>query len=324
MNYADFLNRRQESWLKFEQRLKNINSLSYDELELLAVDYRLVLQDYALVRSRFPGTGVVDKLRALSREGTRKLLRHQPSKSRGGVALFFFERFPTTLRRHLPTIGVAAAIFVVAAVFGLALVIAQPGLTTWILGPEAVADLKQGKMWTESLTSTAPQASSSAIATNNIAVSLTAWAGGALAGALTLWILILNGFHLGSVFAVTMHYSMEKELAEFVAAHAPLELTIIIVASGAGLLLMRGLVAFGDRPRADQLREYGTDSMVLVAGCIPWLILLALIETFLSPRPDVPVAVKITVGIVIFALFVTLGLGRQRISNVEGTLDVNG
>ncbi len=317
MTYAEFVKRREPAWLAFENNLAQLRQLDYEAVEQLAVDYRRVLQDYTFARDRFPGTGATRRLQQLSRSATRILL-NQESRNRSGLGVFFLQRFPRTMRRHLTTLAVSAALFLTATLFGLVLAMAQPGLSRILLGEEAIEGLKQGRMWTESLTSTTPQSvSSSGIATNNLSVALTTWVGGALAGSLTLWILILNGFHLGALFAITMQYSMAGELGEFVLAHGPLELSVIVIASGAGLLLMRGLVQFDDRPRGEMMRTMGNDSLVIMGGCLPWLVPLALIETFLSPQPAIPVAVKAAVGCAVLAVFLVVAFRRPTTDQVE-------
>lgn len=313
MTYSDFVSSREGEWAQFERNLAALGDLDFDGLEQLVVDYRRILLDYTFARDRFPGTGASERLHRLSRTSTRVLLNQDSQRQRGALVRFFAHRFPTTMRRHRATIAVSGALFLIAALFGVVLALAQPGLDQMILGEATIEGLRQGRMWTESLTSTTPQAvSSSGIATNNVSVALTTWIGGALAGSLTLWILLLNGFNLGAVFAVTMQYSMGSELADFVLAHGPLELSIVVVASAAGLLLMRGLIQFSDRPRAQMMRRMGNDSLVIMGGCLPWLVPLALIETFLSPRRDVPVAVKAAVGLAVLGLFLAIAFRRVK------------
>ena len=203
--------------------------------------------------------------------------------------------------------GVATALFLLATAWGLALGVLRPGLGLALLGPESVQGLEEGKLWTESLVTTTPPAlSSSGIATNNISVALTAWCGGILAGSLTLYILLVNGLMLGTLVGVTMHYSMAGELLEFVSAHGFLEITLILVASAAGLSIGRALVAAGDKPRSLALREAAMDALSVLLGCLPWFVLLAVVEVFVSPAPGVPVLAKLALGLALESLFLAL------------------
>ena len=158
------------------------------------------------------------------------------------------------------------------------------------------------------MTTVPPAYSSSGIATNNLSVALTAWSGGLLAGIVPLYVVLLNGLMLGATVGVTLHYSMAGELLGFIAAHGPLELTLILVAAAAGLGLGRALVAAGDHPRSVALREAGRDSLAVLLGCLPWFVVLALVEVFVSPSPELPVAVKLILGLALEGLFLALAL----------------
>lgn len=310
MDYPRFVTARQPIWDRFEGDLSfatKARDLDHQGLETLAMSYRQVLHDHALAAARFPDTSAARRLRRLAFEGNRFLYRERSTHR--GMLWFFFRTFPTTFRRQLPTLGVAAALFGLLAVFGLAVAIYRPGLGVAMVGAEAVEGLRQGHLWTEHLTTTVPPGvSSSGIATNNLSVALMAWAGGALAGLGSLWVLALNGLMLGAVIGLTLHYSMAGALLEFISAHGPLELTIIIVCAGGGLVLARGLVAADDRPRAEALRQEATDALVILGGSLPWLLLLALVEVLISPAPDLPVSLKVGIGLALEVLFLSLAL----------------
>ncbi|HET9767526.1 MAG TPA: stage II sporulation protein M, partial [Thermoanaerobaculia bacterium] len=213
---------------------------------------------------------------------------------------FFFTRFPAAVRASLPWIGVATALFFVTGLLGVAVAVYEPGVATAILGPAAIHGLRDGHLWTESLTTTVPPSfSSSAIATNNMSVALTAWAGGALFGLGSVWVAMFNGFLLGAVFGVTARFSMAAELGEFVVAHGPLEITLILVCAGAGLGIGVALLRADDLPRSITVPRAAREALVVLLGCLPWFLLLGIVEGFLSPSPALPVLWK---GLLGFAL----------------------
>ena len=189
-----------------------------------------MLHDHALAASRYPGTGVAGRLARLALEGTYRLSGERSAERRGGLVAFFGDRFPGAFRAHLAPLGVAVALFAGAALLGLCLAAVRPGMAVAFLGAKTVGDLRQGHLWTESLVTTTPPATStSGIATNNLSVALVAWAGGAAAGLLGFYIVLLNGFNLGAIVGITLHYSLAGELLKFVSAHGPLELTLVLV-----------------------------------------------------------------------------------------------
>ena len=312
MDLARFVELRRPIWDELEAGLERLErrprAVSHRELEDLALRYRQVLHDHALAAARFPDTGVTRRLARLSVRGTHRLVR-SGDRERPSLWRFVTATFPRAFQRLLPSLGVAVALFVGSAFLGLFLAAVRPGLATAFLGPERVADLQQGKLWTEALTTTTPPAvSSSGIATNNLSVAITAWGGGAAAGALTLYVVLLNGFLFGALMGVTMHYSMADELLEFVTAHGILELSLILVAAAAGFELARAILGTGDRPRAEALAEAGRDSLWVLIGCLPWFVVLAVVETFVSPDPSISHASKLAVGLALEAGFLALAL----------------
>lgn len=312
MDYGRFVRSRKPLWDDFEAGLerlaKQARRLSHRELEELALRYRQVLHDQALAAARFPGTAAARRLARLSLQGTHRLIRRETA-DRTGPWRFLTEAFPRAFRRHLGSLGVAGALFAGSGLLGLFLAAVRPGLATAFLGPERVADLEAGRLWTESLVTTIPPAvATSGIATNNLGVALTAWAGGATAGVVTVYVLVLNGFLLGALVGVTLHYSMTGELLEFVAAHGILEISIILVASAAGLELARSLVGADDRPRGAALAEAGRDSLRVLLGTLPWLVVLALVETYVSPAPAIGPQAKLGLGLLLELAFLAVAL----------------
>lgn len=307
MQYARFLRSRSAIWDEFERRLaaaqKEPARTRYADLEKVALLYRQVLHDHALAASRFPETGAMRRLRALALHGT-----HWLNWDRGdrlpGPGQFFAQTFPLAFRAHLLHLAAAAALFATALAFGASLAIVQPGAGTAMLGPEAIDGLRRGHLWTESLVSTVPPAvSSSAIATNNMSVALAGWAGGAALGLGALYVILLNGFLLGAIVATTLHYGMAGELLEFVSAHGPLEITLILVTAAGGLSMGQALVAADDRPRRVALRRASRDALILLVGCLPWFVVLGVVEAAVSPAPTVPAAFKAALGLGLLAAF---------------------
>jgi uncharacterized membrane protein SpoIIM required for sporulation/uncharacterized RDD family membrane protein YckC len=308
MSYTRLVRQRTPVWDEFERLLGQADeaALSHGALESLAMLYRQVLHDYALLRHRFRGTAAAERLLHLALEGTHAL-RLETDENLVGVAVFFTRSFPRAFRRYVPHLGVMVLLFFSAAVLGFSLTVLRPAVGLGLLGPDAVRGLKEGQLWTEALFSVVPPGlASSAIATNNMAVALTGWAGGALAGLGALHVVLMNGFFLGAIVAATWHYSMADKLLEFVSAHGPLEITLILVTAAAGLGMGEALLAARDRPRRDALVDAARSAVIVLIGCLPWFLVLGFVESFLSPAPTIPPSLKLALGLALEGLFLCL------------------
>ena len=310
MDYARFIRLRRPLWDAFDGQLAaggKPRNVGYDGLEEMALRYRQVLHDHALAAARFPGTAAARRLQALALAGTRRLTGE--GRRRTGAAALFLRAFPAAFQRQRDLNLIALALFLLAVLWGLAMAVLRPELGLLFLGPEAVRGLEEGRLWTESLVTTVPPSlSSSGIATNNITVALSAWGGGVLAGVVPLYIVLFNGLLLGVVAGVTLHYSMAGELLRFIAAHGILELTLILVCSAAGLGIGRALVAAGDVPRPLALRAASHDALAVLLGCLPWFVVLALVEVFVSPSSEIPAGAKLVLGLALEGAFLALAL----------------
>jgi uncharacterized membrane protein SpoIIM required for sporulation len=311
VDYAGFLRLRGPVWERFEAALTRARdgALPYEALEELADAYRHVLHDHALASARYPGTGAARRLQALALAGTAALTT---AERRAGEP-FFTRTFPAAFRRLVPWFAISVGLFVLGGLLGATLAWMEPSLGLALLGPSAEAGLREGRLWTESLLhAVPPSVTGSAIATNNMSVAITAFAGGALAGVGAVYVVVMNGFLLGAVFACTAHYGLALRLGEFVAAHGPLEISLILVAAGAGLSMGHALVAPDDRPRGVAVAEAGRTAVVVLAGCLPWFLVLGFVESFVSPSPLLAPSVKVALGLALLGLFLAPALFPAR------------
>jgi uncharacterized membrane protein SpoIIM required for sporulation len=176
--------------------------------------------------------------------------------------------------------------------------------------------IEQRRMWTDSVVTIKPLASS-AIMTNNLTVAFTAFAMGITAGLGTIWMMIVNGLLIGVIGAATWRAGMALQLWSFVAPHGVLELPAIFIAGGAGLEIARGLLFPGLLSRRDSLARAGGRATQLLLGTIPLLVIAGVIEGFFSPS-GAPVAMKFVLATVLFlALLSYLFLpGRLRSNRI--------
>jgi uncharacterized membrane protein SpoIIM required for sporulation len=167
-------------------------------------------------------------------------------------------------------------------VAGVLLSLTRPDFMRAFLGPRMLDTIEHHKMWTDSVVSIAP-AASSGIMTNNITVSFFAFIYGLTGGIFTVLLLVFNGVLLGAVGTACWLGDMSLPLWSFVAPHGVLELPAIFIAGGAGLRLAQGLLFPGLLSRQDSLAKAGGEGVRLLMGTVPILVVAGLIEGFISP-----------------------------------------
>jgi uncharacterized membrane protein SpoIIM required for sporulation len=178
-------------------------------------------------------------------------------------------------------------------------VLVQPDTSRWLLpdgGASIRSTLENGKLWTDIPLAERPYASSF-IMQNNIQVAILAFGGGLLAGVYSIWVIFTNGLMLGGTLGLTFHYGLGFDLLTFMIGHGVIELSVIMMAGGAGLMLGWAIIHPGLLRRGDALRSAANRSVYLVMGCLPLLMVAGTIEGFISPAANIPWAVKWLVGI---------------------------
>jgi uncharacterized membrane protein SpoIIM required for sporulation len=215
----------------------------------------------------------------------------------GAVVRFMAEEYPRAFRRLFPYVLTSLLIFLAGAALGTLLTLSRPEFMRLFLGPAMLQTIDRHQMWTHSLLSMKPQASS-AILTNNIGVCFVTFAGGIVGAFGTIFLLFNNGLQMGVISTACARAHMALDLFSFVSAHGALELPSIFIAGGAGLRLGAGLLFPGMLTRRDSLAMGAKEAIRLLAGVVPLLVAAGILEAFLSPS-GAPVAVKFAVGAVL-------------------------
>jgi len=276
-----------------------VASLSPTDLQELALLYRQIASDLATVREDPTSTTLSQYLNQLLGRAHNIIYMGRKSEKRS-IITFYRDTYPAIFRRTFSNTAAAFLLFLTGAVFGMLMSIADPSFARHLLGPNMTASIDQHKMWTESIVTIKPVASSQ-IMTNNISVSILTFALGITAGIGTVWMLLLNGVLIGVVGTACWQAGMSLSLWSFVAAHGVLELPAIFIAGGAGFGIARGLLFPGELPRGESLVRAGKESAKLFFGTLPLLFVAGFIEGFISPS-NIPIPVKFGLAAALFFL----------------------
>jgi uncharacterized membrane protein SpoIIM required for sporulation len=297
-----WLEKRKPYWARLEQLVqksgRSVVSLSHSELQELGLLYRQTASDLAAVREDATNKQLALYLNQLLGRG-HNLIYHGHKAKASALLRFYGETYPRIFRETLPQTMLAFGIFAVTGVAAWVITAHDPGFAHRLLGPEMMETIERREMWTHSIVTVKPLASSG-IMTNNLAVAFTAFAMGITAGLGTLWMMIQNGLLIGVIGAATWKAGMALQLWSFVAAHGVLELPAIFIAGGAGFEIARGMLFPGFLPRKKSLAEAGGRAARLLLGTIPLLVVAGVIEGFFSPS-DAPAKLKFLLAGVLFA-----------------------
>ena len=310
---------RKGDWLILSQLLdrgeRQISQLNADEIQTLGRLYRAATSDLAIAQRDFPRHSVTTYLNQLVARTHTLLYRNEPMAIHK-LWRFITAGFPRLYRQTFPFTLTAMLLLIIPALIAGLGTVWKPDAASWLL-PGDVQDLKsyieQKELWVDISVEERPYASSF-IMQNNIQVALLAFGSGITGGIYTTWVMIQNGLILGGLTGLTAHYGVGFELWTFVIGHGVIELSVIFMAGGAGLMLGWALIHPGLLRRRDALILAARKAVQLIGGGIPLLVAAGLIEGFISPDGYIAVWFKWAVGLGSgILLYGYLGLaGRER------------
>src|SRR5271170_535009 len=297
-----WLEKRKPYWARLEELVqisgRGVSALSHSELQELGLLYRQTASDLAVVREDASSKQLALYLNQLLGRG-HNLIYHGHKTKVSAIVRFYGVTYPQIFRQTLPQTLLATAIFFVCGIASWAVAAHDPGFAHRLLGPDMMETIERREMWTHSIVTIKPLASSG-IMTNNLTVAFSAFAFGITAGLGTIWMMVFNGLLIGVIGAATWKAGMALQLWSFVAPHGVLELPAIFIAGGAGFEVARGMLFPGLLPRRQSLAQAGGRGARLFLGTIPLLIAAGVIEGFFSPS-NAPIFMKFTLAAVLFA-----------------------
>ncbi len=312
MNIERWVRQRKKSWQKLETILANIDksgmaNLSQDDLRQLGRLYRATSADLSRARSYLVDRQLESYVNNLVVRAHNQV--YQTTNNRLiNLLCFLWIGFPNLVVKHFVYILLACALFALplfASYFGTNMDInfaRQEIIQGQPLVPDHIwSTIERREMWTDSVQNYSPLAASQ-IATHNIHVAILAFALGITFGLGTVWVLVINGLSIGTVFGVCHNFGIARNLLAFVAPHGVLELTAIFISGGAGLLMGKSMLFPGNYSRATSLKLAAKPALALFGGCIPILIIAGTIEGFVSPRTDISLLSRYWLSLTTFIL----------------------
>ncbi|MEJ7797992.1 MAG: stage II sporulation protein M [Solirubrobacteraceae bacterium] len=312
MKVERFISERQGDWRELDELLRaprrgRRGRRSAQSVLRLAGLYRGAAADLALARRGHPGDPIVARLESLVARARQAVYAEEPR--RGSLRTFFARTYWVRVRERPLPLLLAIALLLVPAALAAAWALQDSGAAVGLVpgrfrgAVEPVGDT--------GMTAAESAAFSSTVMTNNIQVTLLAFAAGILFGLGTALVLAYNGAVLGAVAGGAIANGNGIGFAEFVTAHGIIELSCIAVAAAAGMRMGFALVAPGVRTRSRALVEEARTSIVIVLGTVPWVILAGLIEGFVT-RAGFGLVRGIVLGLGVGALYWTLVVVRGR------------
>ncbi len=231
-----FITDHKNNWQRLEDLLSileksSLRGLSRVEVREFGELYRRAATDLAIARAETRDPKLINYLNSLVIRAHGKIYRAE-NQGANLIWQFFAVDFPQTFRRTWRYTALAFAVFTFFAVASFVLCYNDLKFADQLGLTDIQYAAQSNTQWWKNLNE-ANQIGSSSILTNNILVSLMAFAYGAFFGIGTLYVLIQNGLSIGGVLGVCykVNPAFGNSLVEFMVGHGVIELSCIFIAA---------------------------------------------------------------------------------------------
>jgi uncharacterized membrane protein SpoIIM required for sporulation len=306
-----FIAERNARWAALETAIKTakrgrLRNQSASDIERFGLLLRQTSSDLAIARRDHPDAPITEYLNTLCARAHPLLYRGNGWRL-GSIGPFFATALPRSFRAAWPYILASFALLVIGFIAGWVAVDLRPDLRTSLVPQSLFDEMARGQIGTG--VQDAPIVGLGIIQ-NNIRVALICFAGGMLLGIPTALVLLTNGWMLGTVAAAVRLGGYDYQFWSLIVPHGILELSVIVISGGTGLMLGDAILRPGQLRRADSLARVAVRAVLLALGAASLLVIAGTLEAFVSPSslPDgVKLAVGATVGTLLYSWLLLAG-----------------
>jgi uncharacterized membrane protein SpoIIM required for sporulation len=316
MSLDTFIAERQTRWAELDAAIKTakrgrLRTQSASDIERFGMLLRQASSDLAIARRDHPDAPITEYLNTLCARAHPLLYRGTPLRL-GSLGTFFATALPRSFRAAWPYIVASLALMLLGFIAGWVAVDVRPDLRASLVPPSLFDEMARGQIGTG-----VPDAPFAAafIIQNNIRVALICFAGGVFLGIPTAFVLLSNGWMLGTVAAAVQLGGYDFQFWSLIAPHGVLELSVIIISGGTGLMLGDAILRPGQLRRSEALARVAKRAVLLALGAASLLVIAGTLEAFVSPSTlpgGVKLAVGATVGILLYSWLILAGRSPRR------------
>ncbi|MEM9000111.1 MAG: stage II sporulation protein M [Bacteroidota bacterium] len=299
MREAAFVKQNKEKWIAFEKAIHLGFRTNPDEL---ADGYIQLTNDLAYAQTYYAESKTLLYLNALASQAHQRIYKNKKENSNRILDFWGYE-FPLFFKQYQNTLGIAFLIFLMATAIGTISALNDITFVRLILGDayvnETLNNIAKGDP-------TAIYKSGSEIGTflgitiNNIRVAFLAFAFGVITSIGTAYILFSNGVMLGAFITFFYTKGVFFEANKQIWLHGTLEISVIIIAGCAGLIMGNSILFPKTYSRRVAFMKGAKDGLKVVVSTIPFFIVAGFIEGFITRYSNMPTWLAFT--IIIFSL----------------------
>jgi uncharacterized membrane protein SpoIIM required for sporulation len=287
MREAAFVRQNKDKWLRFESLVQNNARVSPDELSAL---YLELTDHLSYARTFYPKSNTLHYLNELSSRAHQKIYKSK-KESRNKILNFFVKDFPLEFYKYQKQLLISFLVFALFCVVGAFSAANESEFVRAIMGDRYV------NMTLQNIENDDPMAVYKdmnemnmflGITINNVKVAFYAFVFGVLLGIGTLFVLMQNGIMLGSFQYFFYDQGLLWESARTIWIHGTIEISVIIVAGCAGLVIGNGILFPKTYTRLQSFTRAAKAGLKIVVSTVPFFFIAGFLEGFVTRHTEMP------------------------------------
>lgn len=290
MREASFIKRNLERW-------KKIREEPTEDPDVMAERFTSLLDDLAYAKTFYSHSKVTHYINGMASGIFQRIYRNHKG-DKGRIRNFFYYLLPLLIRKHHRLFLFTFCYFLLFCIIGAFSAAHDETFVRGVLGDGYV------NMTEENIASGDPFGVYKnenewlmwvRIAYNNIQVSMICFVMGIAFSAGTLWILFKNGIMLGSFQYFFFAKGLGWPSVLVIWIHGTLEISSIIIAGTAGMIMGNSLLFPGTHTRTESLKRGAMEGLKVIVALVPIFIVAAFLESFVTRHTSMPLALSISI-----------------------------
>ena len=295
MKEVQFIKNNSERWKEVELFLSQ--KTSFQEPDKLAELFIQLTDDLSYSKTFYPQSRTTQYLNTLASKLHQSVYKNKKEK-RSRIITFWKYELPNVFYKRRKELLISFTIFFIAILIGVISSFGDSGFVRLILGDSYV------NMTLENIDKGDPLAVYKqmngvdmfmGITFNNIRVSFMAFMAGLLLSVGTVLLLLTNGIMLGTFHHLFFEKGLLFKSLSVIWIHGTLEISSIIVAGAAGLILGNSILFPKTYSRRQSFLISAKDGVKMIIGLIPLFITAGFLESFITRLTEMPIAINLLI-----------------------------
>lgn len=281
-----------EKWTEASKLVKNLAAASPEKI---ADTYLDVSADLAFAQTHYPDSEIVPLLNGIALSLHNQIYGYKLQRWRR-IVNFWWQEIPQEVYRHRKLVILSFVLMVLSALLGIISTIADPHFANDIMGDSYI------DMTLKNIANGEPMGVYGSktthnmmlqITLNNISVSFLVFVTGILTCFFPALILVRNGVMLGTFMTFCQQHGVLSDCLMAMWLHGVFEITAIVIAGGAGLILGSGWLFPGSLPRGTSFRLAAKSGVKIIVGLIPFFVVAGFIESYITRHTHAPYGLRL-------------------------------